>query len=438
MNQLLNPNQTVRTTTSGTACVVEQFLGGGGQGEVYRAQLAGQPVALKWYYPHQATAAQRALLENLIHSGAPDPRFLWPLELTEADGVAGYGYVMPLREPRFRGMVDLMKRRIEPTFAALTIAGRDLAHGFLQLHAKGLCYRDISFGNVFFDPQTGEVLICDNDNVSAVGTEANIQGTPRFMAPEVVRGETRPNAATDLFSLAVLLFYMFMMHHPLEGKKESAIRCLDAPAMQKLYGEEPIFIFDPDNESNRPERGLHDNALIYWPIYPAFFQQLFVQTFTKGMHKPDERVRESIWREAMIRLHDALIYCPACGAENFYDAQRMQRTGGALAPCWQCGQPVSPPPRMRLGREVVMLNYNTRLYPHHIDTNRRFDFSHPVAEITRHPANPAIWGLKNVSAEKWVTIPVGGSAQDVLPGRTVTLVSGTRIQFGTIEGDIRV
>lgn len=85
-----------------------------------------------------------------------------------------------------------------------------------------------------------------------------------------------------------------------------------------------------------------------------------------------------------------------------------------------------------------MLNYNTRLYPHHIDTNRRFDFSRPVAEITRHPANPAIWGLKNVSAEKWVTIPVGGSAQDVPPGRTVTLVSGTRIQFGTIEGDIRV
>ncbi len=65
------------------------------------------------------------------------------------------------------------------------------------------------------------------------------------MAPEIVRGEAVPGTQTDLFSLAVLLFYMFVMHHPLEGKKELAIKCLDLPAMKKLYGTEPLFIFDP-------------------------------------------------------------------------------------------------------------------------------------------------------------------------------------------------
>ena len=34
------------------ALVVDQFLGGGGQGEVYRVALQSQPLAVKWFYPH--------------------------------------------------------------------------------------------------------------------------------------------------------------------------------------------------------------------------------------------------------------------------------------------------------------------------------------------------------------------------------------------------
>jgi serine/threonine protein kinase len=101
---------------------------------------------------------------------------------------------MQLRPERYKGIVDLMKRRIEPTFRALATAGIELAHSFLALHAKGLCYRDISFGNVFFDPDTGDVLICDNDNVTVDGSATSgVLGTPRFMAPEVVRGEAMPS-----------------------------------------------------------------------------------------------------------------------------------------------------------------------------------------------------------------------------------------------------
>ena len=78
---------------------------------------------------------------------------------------------------------------------------------------------------MFFDPDTGDVLICDNDNVSANGIDnSSVYGTPRFMAPEIVMGQAKPSRNTDLYSLAVLLFYMFMMGHPLEGKLEAALR----------------------------------------------------------------------------------------------------------------------------------------------------------------------------------------------------------------------
>lgn len=40
------------------------------------------------------------------------------------------------------------------TFAALVQASFELVDRFFKLHADGLCYHDISFGNVFFDPKT--------------------------------------------------------------------------------------------------------------------------------------------------------------------------------------------------------------------------------------------------------------------------------------------
>jgi len=438
---ILQDGQSVQTATSKMTCTVEAFLGGGGQGEVYRASLDGQKVALKWYFPTQATTEQRAALEVLVKKGPPTDRFLWPMELCDAPDVTGFGYVMPLRPPRYKSIVDLMKRRVEPSFRALATAGLQLADSFLDLHAMGLCYRDISFGNVFFDPGSGEVLICDNDNVAVDGQgEAGVLGTPRFMAPEIVRGEALPSSRTDLFSLSVLLFYMLMVHHPLEGRRETEIKCLDLPAMNRLYGTDPLFIFDPNDDSNRPVPGVHENALAFWPLYPQFVRDLFTEAFTDGLRDPENgRVRESEWRAAMVHLSDSIYYCANCGMEAFYDIHALRAAGGGLGECWSCGHQLVLPPRIRIGDAVVMLNFDTRLYPHHVDASRLYDFSTPVAEITQHPTKPQIWGLRNLSQEKWtVTTNEGQSFSDVPPGRSVTLTVGTRINFGKSEGEIRV
>lgn len=439
MNQILTIGQIVKMETSNLPCTVDAFLGGGGQGEVYRATLAGKTVALKWYFPASATREQRGALEMVIRKGAPNDKFLWPIEIAVARNVKGFGYVMPLRPPEYKSIVDLMKRRIEPTFRALCTAGFQLSDSFFQLHAKGLCYRDISFGNVFFDPGDGDVLIADNDNVAVSGqATGGVLGTPRFMAPEVVRGDARPSADTDLFSLAVLLFYMLMVHHPLEGRKETEIKCLDLPAMNKLYGTEPLFIFDPNDSSNAPVPGIHDNALAFWPLYPQFLRDLFIQSFTVGLHDPVHgRVRESVWRSAMVRLRDSIIYCGKCGSENFYAAETLRASGGQPGVCWACGTALRLPFRIMLNKNVIMLNHDTQLYPHHIDDRRMYDFSAPVAGVTRHPTNPNIWGLKNLSNDKWVSVTTEGAVNDVPPGRSVTLAPGVRISFGQIEGEVR-
>ena len=169
-----------------------------------------------------------AALTMLVGRGSPGPRFLWPLDLARSHDVPGFGYVMALRPPGYAGLADLMVGRVDVGFRVVTTLGLELADSFLELHNDGLCYRDISFGNTFFDPETGAALICDIDNVGIDGeSSASVRGTPYFMAPEVVRGDEPPSARTDLFSLAVLLFYLFTVHHPLEGRRAARLRLLE-------------------------------------------------------------------------------------------------------------------------------------------------------------------------------------------------------------------
>ena len=77
-----------------------------------------------------------------------------------------------------------------------------------------------------------------------------MEGVILPIAPEVVLGKAQPSTQTDLFSLSVLLFYFFMLHHPFMGKLDSQVHCLDSFAVDELYGRNPVFIFDPKNHSN--------------------------------------------------------------------------------------------------------------------------------------------------------------------------------------------
>ncbi len=434
MTSVLQPGDDLRTP-GGLTCRVVRFLGSGGQGEVHEGALDGSPVAIKWYYPTTATPEQRSTIATLVERGAPSARFLWPIEMVDSDERPGFGYVMALRDPRFRGVTDLLRRKVTTTFRCLATAGVQLSDSFLAVHARGLCYRDISQGNVFIDPTNGDVLICDNDNVAPDGLEGGVIGTPRFMAPEVVRGEALPSTQTDLFSLAVLLFYLLVNHHPLEGQREASIRCFDLPAMTRLYGTEAVFIFDPADPSNRPVPGVHDNALAFWPLYPEFLRERFTDVFTIGLD-PQKRVRESEWRATCARLLDCIVYCAACGSQAFADPD-VVRASGAAGTCWSCRAPLTLPPRIHIGNAVVMMNFDARLYRHHIDPQAPIDLGDVVAEVAEHPQRPGVWGLRNRSGRAWTATTSDGAAKPVGPGRSVALAVGTHVSFGTSEGEIR-
>lgn len=408
-------------------------LGGGTQGQVFEVEVAGERLALKWYLP--ACIARDPHLERRlgesIRATAPSDAFLWPLALVKPcqgsvpllrRGEPSFGYLMELRPTGFVGAHEHVGGHLAIGLLQVLRASFFLAEAFHALHLKGLCYKDISLGNLFLEPSSGRILICDNDNVDVDGRDlGSVLGTPGFMAPEILMGRARPGANSDLFSLAVLIFRLLTRHDPLRGRRELAIRCLDEPARRRLYGEDPLFIFDPADASNRPDPIEHVAALITWPIYPEPIKQLFEQTFCTGLQAPQRRALTGQWMAALAAALDQRQLCARCGQETF------PAPSDPAPLCWSCGCPVPPPGRLRLPHGQVTAAPGNELHAHHFDRLLPLRLNQPLARVEAHPSDGDLLGLRNLSGQSWQAELRTGNRVVVEPGQACNVAPLVRI-----------
>ena len=243
------------------------------------------------------------------------------------------------------------------------------------------------------------------------------------MAPEIVRREAAPSTATDLYSLSVLLFYLLMVGHPLVGRRELDFEIWDEDTESVLFGREPTFVFDPDDQSNAPLPDLHRSVLSNWISYPESIRRLFTQAFTGGLDDPiNGRVRESVWRSALARLRDLVMQCPACSKESFWQDGVDNRS------CWNCYRRLADPVRLVIDGRPLVLNRGTAVCRHHLMLD--YDFTTVVGHVIAHPNRPDRWGLRNDSTEPWEVVLPNDEPMWAEPGQTVGLLPGTRIQVG--------
>lgn len=182
----LKNNSSIILTNGATAKVIKE-LGRGGQGIVYLVEVGGQQMALKWYLNPMPKKFYNNLEDN-ISKGAPSDAFLWPEYLTTKQK-GSFGYIMKIRPQGYHefGHYLLARARFK-SFDAMVNAAMKICEGFKSLHLSGLSYQDLNDGNFFIHPETGDVLICDNDNIFPDGDNSGILGKARYMAPEVVIG----------------------------------------------------------------------------------------------------------------------------------------------------------------------------------------------------------------------------------------------------------
>jgi len=423
---------------AGTTVTVVKKIGEGTQGEVYLVDGPQGPQALKWYKPEQATSGQRTAISYLVRTGPPygaaGKRFIWPLDLVTADNTKQFGYLMTRIDTQKYAELGEVWAHLKPVpgLSSLCEISYELANSYRALHLSGHCYRDISAGNLMFDPATGDVLICDNDNVG-VNHESRCQvwGTMEYMAPELIRGECDPSTETDLHALAVLLFYVWVWHHPFHGEMEYRYHCWDIPAKKQVYGITPVFIFDPGNTANRlpadPDYALAGRR---WDLCPPPLRAMFLRAFTEGLTQPARRVTEGEWQNLFLSLKDSLVSCPHCRAENFSSVDNLPAT------CWHCRREIPPAPSLRIqrpwGNISLTLSLGTTLISRHIlHPNGTDDGSRVIGKVVPHPAIPGAAGIRNLSESAWNVIFPDGITADVPPGRAVPLNPNTTL---TIEG----
>lgn len=382
--------------SSGDMVTIISKIGEGGQGKVYKVAYKDKEYALKWYFANRLGDPKRFFnnLNNNTIKGSPSKEFLWPLAVTEEHG-GSFGYIMELRPDEFKDFAHILNAKVKYKNTDVVVnAGLNMINAFMQLHKKGFSYQDLNDGNFFINPENGDVLICDNDNVAPWGESFGVAGKSRYMAPEIVVGTNKPNLDTDLFSLSVILFMLIFIAHPFDGARVVACPCLTEEFEYKLYGENPVFVWDPDDDSNRPVRGIHSNLINLWPLFPRYLHDAFIQSLGKGAKTINSRLRETEWRDIFIRLKDDIIWCDNCGEENFASISNQ-----GLITCFSCNHQNDRP------LSLINNDFNIPLYPRKNITAwhvGRGDYSEVIGGVVKNKKNPKIWGLRNLSDFPWV------------------------------------
>ena len=424
----LKKNQSVELADGRTVTVTDK-LGDGGQGIVYRVRYddTGEERALKWFFIGYIKEPRKFYnrLESNIKNGAPSDSFVWPEQVTKYIDGETFGYVMKIFPKGYENFSKylLAKARFKNTLAMIA-AALNVVSAFKSLHLKGYNYQDLSDGNFSINPNNGKILICDNDNVVGHGYQSGILGTGRYRAPEVVREEKLPDVNTDRYSLAVVLFMLLIGDHPLEGKRTNYPVFTNKYDV-RIYGTEPLFIYDENDSSNAPIPQLHQNALRKWKMFPSFIQEAFRQSFSQeSLLRGKNRLLENEWFNILMRLKSSIVRCPHCGDEMSLENDRATI-------CQSCKKSVKAAgylkfPR-RANREVTVPIFNgATLYDYHMDSLSE-DFETAAATVLEKPGK---FGLKNNSKFKWIVKAPDGRTFARQPGDTQLLVPNCEIDFG--------
>lgn len=407
----LSKNSIVSLVGGGTATIVKE-LGRGGQGIVYLVEVCGEKKALKWYLNAPDDNFYRNLEHN-IASGAPSDAFLWPEYLTEKQQ-GSYGYIMKLRPQNYYEFGNFLLAKVSfKSFTAMLSAAMRICDGFMMLHRFGYSYQDLNDGNFFIDPQTGDVLICDNDNVMPQGEKSGIMGKARYMAPEIVAGGI-PDKYSDRFSLSVILFMLFYANHPFEGAKVVACPCMTESFEKRFYGSEALFIYDPTDKSNLPVRGIHQNVIRRWPAFPQLLRDTFIEEFSKEkLQNPSSRMIEQNWKKIISTVRDSLVVCRHCAEETFVN---VSNTTGK---CMNCGKDVDLSKRLVINNRSLPMINKTAIY---IDEDNT-----PDGVVTTDSNGFML--IKNVSSETWTVETPSGKIKTVAQNEILPVKEGLKITF---------
>jgi serine/threonine-protein kinase len=132
---------------------------------------------------------------------------------------------------------DILDREDVLTPARGLGLARQICAGLAAAHEAGVIHRDIKPANVLVGAD--DLVKIVDFGLASVGRDVenrltrtgHLVGTPHYMAPELIRGDT-PGARADVYSFGVMMYEMFSGHLPYDGENAMNIlfRHLDGDA----------------------------------------------------------------------------------------------------------------------------------------------------------------------------------------------------------------
>ncbi|MFN8389665.1 MAG: protein kinase [Bdellovibrionota bacterium] len=316
-------------------------LGAGGVGMVYRAidrELDNEVVALKLLLPHLSqdeNVFRRFRNEVLVARTLSHPNIVRTHDMGKAEG--GYSYISMEYVDGVSLKDKLVKRDpqglIQPALAfdeVLRILYQIIS-GVAYAHGKGVIHRDLKPANVLLSTRN-EVKLADFGTARMIGMDTSLTqtgqviGTPDYMSPEQIRGETL-DPSCDIYALGIVAYELATGQRPFVA--DSAV----AVAFKHLNDPVPAFA--------SPERGI-----------PLWYEDIVRRATAK---KKTDRFASMMEFAATL-----LDYAPQLSVQSTFFT--VDRTVSRAAPVLDSGSspaingrsesPVSPGTKMNLGPEL--------------------------------------------------------------------------------------
>ncbi len=224
---------------------IEALLGRGAAGAVWAAldEEVGDRVALKLLHAGPDDAIERFRREVRLARRVTHRNAARIFDLGAQGGVL----YLTMELVDGESLDDLLSREGPLSIARTAQIGNQIALGLAAAHEVSVIHRDIKPANVLLE-STGRVVLTDFGVARATADEARVTmgaamiGTPSYMAPEQVRGET-VGPRTDLYALGAMLYEM------LTGRVPFVADSVVATAMARLESD-PV---DPRQYVAMPE-----------------------------------------------------------------------------------------------------------------------------------------------------------------------------------------
>ncbi|HVT04487.1 MAG TPA: protein kinase [Thermoanaerobaculia bacterium] len=224
----LGPGELVIGSLFAGRYLIEQILGRGGMGVVYRAidKQLDEPVAIKTL-PGDVMSRSPEELERFKREIRLARRITHRNVLRTYDyGEAEGNYFISMEYVRGYTLSELLEET--PKMAPRLAMGvsRQISRGLQAAHEQGVIHRDIKPQNVLID-QKGEVKLMDFGIARVAEAEAMTQqglvvGTPHYMSPEQVQGKSL-EASTDVYSMGIMMYEMVCGERPFDSTSLTAV-----------------------------------------------------------------------------------------------------------------------------------------------------------------------------------------------------------------------